>query len=94
MKKIIITISVLGILNSCNTNSKNYDDNINELTCPVTIVAINKKNSYGGYSSVVVIDGEKKIKTFSGYHGWEFTNAIASSKNVGDTIKHCYNGNK
>jgi len=93
MKKLIIIALSLSILSSCVYDERRSCDKImSELQCPVSVVAINGGNNFGKYSSIVVVDGLGEITTFSGNDDWAFTNAIASSTKIGDTIKHCYNG--
>ena len=82
----IILLSTL--LCACESKTYEFDRIVSEMTCPVVVVGkiMNPKI----YSSIVVKDKTGRIATFSFVHDSGVSaEAIAESRQVGDTIKNC-----
>lgn len=79
------------VLSSCGENESQIQDRImTELDCPVILIAKTDKGI--DYHKVVVQDAKGRIRTFAASgsgDGYKLPNAIAQSRNVGDTLKAC-----
>lgn len=88
MKIPTILIFALFLARCGATKVEEFDKYINELDCPIVLVAKIKDPVL--YSAVVVKDGKGKIRTFSyTVNAGNSANAIADSREVGDTLKSC-----
>jgi hypothetical protein len=78
-------------LSSCGeTETEQQDRILTELECPVILIAKTDKGTV--YHKFVVRDANGRIITFAAGNGdgYKLPNAIADSRNVGDTLKPCY----
>lgn len=91
MKKKIIYVILLvaeSLLAGCNRSdvTGSQDDAVNGMKCPVILMAKSPETN-DKYSSVILVDGDGELHSFSGIE--QFAAAIASTCDVGDTIKPC-----
>jgi hypothetical protein len=78
-------------LSSCGENETEQQDRmLTELECPVILIAKTDKGT--AYHKFVVRDAQGRIITFAAGNGdgYKLPNAIADSRNVGDTLKPCH----
>ena len=88
LTKRLIQLLLLFVLVSCEkpeSSPDKFDRFMTELDCPVILVAKTDKAAYN--PSVVVRDKEGRIRTFTFYKG--LPQAIAESREIGDTLKPC-----
>ena len=79
------------VLSSCGeTETEQQDRILTELECPIILIAKTDKGT--AYHKLVVCDAKGRIRTFAAGNGdgYKLPNAIADSRNVGDTLKPCH----
>jgi 3-deoxy-D-arabino-heptulosonate 7-phosphate (DAHP) synthase len=85
-----VSLLLALVLSGCGeTESQIHDRIMTELDCPVILIAKTDKGI--DYHKVVVQDANGRIRTFASGagDGYKLPNAIAESRNVGDTLKAC-----
>ena len=89
---LVLTLFFIGvILSGCGeTETDKFDRFMTELDCP--IILIGKTDKAVNYPAIVVRDASGRIRTFSytpGHDSSEMPEAIADSREIGDTLKPC-----
>jgi len=90
MKNKFIIITLLLAATACGETETEIQDRImTELDCPVILIGKTDKGS--SLHRFVVRDGNGRIRTFASGSGdgYKLPNAIADSRNIGDTLKPC-----
>jgi hypothetical protein len=87
--RISLLLFLFLILMGCGEKeSEKHDRIMSELVCPVILIGKTDKASV--LPSIVVLDGDGRVKTISqgAGDGYKMPSAISQSREIGDTLKN------